>query len=219
MAKRKTSASKPIGDRLLETAIDHFGRKGLDGASTREIAAAADTMMSSITYHYGGKEGLYHAAARHIAEQIRARLAPVVTAADEMPGSAAAAEALLLAIVDRFVEIMTHPDSDAWARFIVREQMEPTEAFNILFEFIGPVAELVSALIMNVSSGLCDLAEARLRVLAIIGQALVFRTSRAALMRLTGWSSVEADEITAIKRVVRAHTRAILKGSFEGGNT
>src|SRR3546814_17795861 len=34
--------------------------------------------MSAITYHYGGKEGLYLAAARHIVEQIKFRVAPTV---------------------------------------------------------------------------------------------------------------------------------------------
>lgn len=52
-----------VQQRLLEIAIREFAAKGLDGASTRGIAAAAGTAMSSITYHYGGKEGLYLAAA------------------------------------------------------------------------------------------------------------------------------------------------------------
>ena len=49
--------------RLLEIAIAEFAAQGLEGASTRGIATAAGTAMSSITYHYGGKEGLYLAAA------------------------------------------------------------------------------------------------------------------------------------------------------------
>src|SRR3546814_15646539 len=59
-----------IQNRLLETAVREFGRKGLDGASTRGIAKAAGTAMSSITYHYGGKEGLYLAAADYIVSQM-----------------------------------------------------------------------------------------------------------------------------------------------------
>ena len=41
----------------------------------RAIATAAGTTMSSITYHYGGKQGLYLAAARHIADQMGERMA------------------------------------------------------------------------------------------------------------------------------------------------
>ena len=53
-------------ERLIQVAIQRFGELGFDGASTRDIAAAADTTMSNITYHFGGKEGLYHAAAEAI---------------------------------------------------------------------------------------------------------------------------------------------------------
>ena len=68
--------------------------------------------MSSITYHYGGKQGLYLAAARHIADQMGERMAPALAASEarsrdgEGPDAALAA---LLAIIDRFVEMMVHP--------------------------------------------------------------------------------------------------------------
>ena len=65
---------------LLESAIDHFGRCGFEGASTRAIAGDCGTAMSSITYHFGGKEGLYLAVADHIAAQIAEEQAPVLAA-------------------------------------------------------------------------------------------------------------------------------------------
>src|SRR3546814_4551512 len=64
------TAAAMIQNRLLETAVREFGRKGLDGASTRGLAKAAGTAMSSITYHYGRKEGLYLAAADYIVSQM-----------------------------------------------------------------------------------------------------------------------------------------------------
>lgn len=204
-----------IDDRLLNVAIDQFGRQGLEGASTRAIAAAAGTAMSSITYHYGGKWGLYLAAARHIAERMGERMAPALAAADarggEAPGPEAAA-AEVLAIIDRFVEVMVHPDSAAWARFIVREQMEPTEAFDILYGGgMGRLVDRLSALVVRAAGGRCDAAEARLKVIAIVGQALVFRVARATLLRATGWADVDEGHVAAIRRVVRAHTAAILR--------
>ena len=38
--------------------------------------------MSAITYHYGGKQGLYLAAARHIADRMGERLAPALAASE-----------------------------------------------------------------------------------------------------------------------------------------
>jgi AcrR family transcriptional regulator len=211
---RIPSGVPSIDDRLLDTAIDQFGREGLEGASTRAIATAAGTTMSSITYHYGGKQGLYLAAARHIADRIGERMAPTLAAPITRGRKGEGPEAAmteLLAIVDRFVEMMVHPESAAWARFIVREQMEPTEAFDILYGGVmGRLVDRLSALIVGIGGGRCDAAEARLKTLAIVGQALVFRVARATLLRVTGWTDVDADGAEAIRRIVRAHTRAIL---------
>ncbi|HWE34929.1 MAG TPA: CerR family C-terminal domain-containing protein [Isosphaeraceae bacterium] len=220
MARRPSDAPS-IDDRLLDTAIDRFGREGLDGASTRAIAAAAGTAMSSITYHYGGKRGLYLAAARRIADRMGERMAPVpaASAASDREGQGPdAALDELLAILDRFVEVMVHPESAAWARFIVREQMEPTEAFDVLYGGVmGRLVDHLSALIVRVGAGRIDAAEARLKLLAIVGQALVFRVARATLLRATGWADIDAAGAAAIRRIVRTHTRAILTND-DGGH-
>jgi AcrR family transcriptional regulator len=211
---RKLSSVASIDDRLLDTAIDHFGRQGIEGASTRAIATAAGTTMSSITYHYGSKHGLYLAAARRIADQMGERMAPALAASETRSRQGEGPDAAwtgLLAIIDRFAEMMVHPESAAWARFIVREQMEPTEAFDILYGgMMGRLVDHLSALIVSIGGRRCDDAEARLKTLAIVGQALVFRVARATLLRATGWTDVDAVGASAIRRVIRAHTSAIL---------
>jgi AcrR family transcriptional regulator len=214
----RTPSSPPSTEgRLLNTAIDHFGRVGIEGASTRAIAAAAGTTMSAITYHYGGKQGLYLAAARHIADQMAERMAPALAASAARGRGGEGADAALtelLAILDRFAEVMVHPESAAWARFVVREQMEPTEAFDVLYGgMMGRLVDHLSALIVRIMEGRCDVAEARLKTVAIVGQALVFRVARATLLRATGWADVDADGGAAIRRVIRAHTRAIFSNT------
>jgi AcrR family transcriptional regulator len=211
---RTPSPVASIDDRLLDTAVDHFGRRGIDGASTRAIAAAAGTTMSSITYHYGSKQGLYLAAARHIAAQMGQRMAPALAASETRsrngggPDDAAAA---LLVVIDRFAVMMVHPESSAWARFIVREQMDPSEAFDVLYSGVmGRLVDHLSALIVRLGGGRCDAAEARLKTLAIVGQALVFRVARATLLRVTGWTDIDTGGAAAIRDIIRAHTNAIL---------
>jgi AcrR family transcriptional regulator len=212
--------ARSIDIRLLETAIDQFGRRGIEGASTRAIATAAGTMMSSITYHYGGKKGLYLAAARHIADQMGKRMAPALAPSEprsRKTDGADAASAEVLTIIDRFVQVIVHPESAAWARFIVREQMEPTEAFDVLYGGgMGRLVERLSALIVEISGGRCGAAEARLKTVAIVGQALVFRVARATLLRATGWTDVNPRSAKAIRRTVGAHTSAILNSIRRG---
>lgn len=202
-----------IDQRLLDAAIDHFGQRGLEGASTRAIAAAAGTTMSSITYHYGGKEGLYLAAVRHIASQIGERLDPALLASKDTAQDSGpeAASRTVLSILDHFLEIILRPESEAWARLIVREQMGPTVAFDALYGGVmGRAIEHLSALLVGIGEGRWDDTEARLKALAIIGQALVFRVGRATLLRAAGWTDVDAEGAAAIRRVVLAHTSAVL---------
>ncbi|MBX9816088.1 MAG: CerR family C-terminal domain-containing protein, partial [Sphingomonas sp.] len=142
-------ATRETHERLLDIAVEEFGAKGLDGASTRSIAAAAGTAMSSITYHYGGKEGLYLAAADHIARRMAEELGPgVALASGALPSTAIAARALFHQIIAGFADKMVSPEIEARSLFIVREQMRPTEAFDriyggLLGTMLGQLAELV----------------------------------------------------------------------------
>jgi AcrR family transcriptional regulator len=205
---------RSVDQRLLDAAIEHFGQKGLEGASTRAIAAAAGTTMSSITYHYGGKEGLYLAAVRHIASQIAEHLDPALRASRDLTSQDSRPEAAsraVLSIVDHFLEIILRPGSEAWARLIVREQMEPTGAFEVLYGGVmGRAIAHLTVLLVRIGQGRWDVTEVRLKALAIIGQALVFRVGRATLLRAAGWTDVDAEGAAAIRRVVLAHTRAVL---------
>jgi TetR/AcrR family transcriptional regulator, regulator of cefoperazone and chloramphenicol sensitivity len=90
-------------------------------------------------------------------------------------------------------------------------QAEPTEAFDVLYSgLMGRMVDHLSALIVRADRGNCGAAEARLKTLAIVGQALVFRVARATLLRVTGWSDVDSSGARAIRRLIRAHTIAIL---------
>jgi AcrR family transcriptional regulator len=50
--------------RILQTAREVFAEHGLDGISVRDIAQAAGTTHSMITYHFGSKEELWREAVR-----------------------------------------------------------------------------------------------------------------------------------------------------------
>jgi TetR/AcrR family transcriptional regulator, regulator of cefoperazone and chloramphenicol sensitivity len=202
----------PIDFRLLDTAIEQFGRQGLEGASTRAIAAAAGTAMSSITYHYGGKEGLYKAAAQHIGAQISARFtAAMAEAIDPRELAPPAAVEHVVALADRFLSMMLSAESAPWARFIVREQMEPTAAFEVLWgEFMQRLSQHLVKLVQRAGDGRWTLAEARVRAVALIGQVLVFRVSRETALRVTGWQDIGATQAAEIRRILHAHIRAVL---------
>ena len=49
-------------DRLLKVALELFSHKGFEAVSVRDIAEAAGVNLAAISYHFGGKAGLYRAA-------------------------------------------------------------------------------------------------------------------------------------------------------------
>ena len=198
---------------LVLSALDLFGRHGLDGTSTREIAKAAKRPMSAITYHFGGKDELYLAVARHLATRIGENLAAARQASASLPRDATVADArgALHELLQAFVGIMVRPESASWARYILREQMEPTPAFDLLYgSLMSPVLAQACALLRRVSGNGLSVKDARLRALALFGQVLVFRACRAAVLRSNEWDDIGEPEAKRIRAVVRLHLDAIL---------
>lgn len=207
-----------IQDRLLDTAIHQFGLRGFEGASTREIARASGTAMSSITYHFGGKEGLYLAAAEHIASQVRARLEPLRQSAEAVAAKATRAEAveLLLAIVDRHAELLLSPETEAWSRFIVREQQQPTEAFERIYHgALKPMIELMLSLVARARPEL-DAEECRAMAILLFGQSLILRIGRATVCRVLGSDTLGDRECALLRSQLRKNLVSILSENGDG---
>lgn len=201
-----------LQERLLDVATDHFGRFGYDGAATREMALEAGTAMSSITYHFGGKHGLYLACAEHIGLQIAERQAPIFESIGD-PAALSREQAVeaMLTIVRGFVAMMVDPSSASWARFIVREQQEPTEAFARIWDTaMGHVVGAAGQLLGRISPGL-DERRVQARVILIFGQVLVLRQARASVCKALGVDELGEAEGALLMEQVSATTRAILE--------
>lgn len=219
----KTSSS-PRGDAtreaLVTAAIELFGKLGYDGVGNRALAAAAGVNQALIGYHFGGKSGLYLAVFEHIAEQMKQRLGGPVAAAVEARlaevrsgtvGREALLEALLM-VVDRFVEVFASPETGPWAMLIVREQQNPSAAFDLVWErFLSRMLTLLTRLVAAHQGREEREEEVRLLVFTIVGQVLVFRVARAAALRHLGWEGIGGEEIPAIQQRIRRNVQAILQ--------
>jgi AcrR family transcriptional regulator len=197
--------------RLLDVAVERFGESGFEGASTREIARASGTAMSSITYHFGGKEGLYLAAAEHIAGKIAERQAvPLAAAQAAADGPRETAAAALVGLLDGFAQMMLRPESAPWARFIMREQQAPTEAFERLWaKGMKPVAETFIRLVARARPDLAD-KEARATALLLFGQAMILRGGRASACKLLEVETLDDETGVLLRARLRANALCIL---------
>jgi AcrR family transcriptional regulator len=194
---------------LISAAIAVFSRDGFHAASTRAIADAAGVQQALIGYHFRGKEGLYLAVFEHIARQLEGRLGPVIASIEGNLAERAKVTAkgspgdrylgLLLGMLDKMVALLVRDESAQWAQLIAREQREPTAAFEILYGGImGRVTALLARLVLMVRGGGTE-ADARIAVVSIMGQLLVFRVGRAAVLRQLGWSTIGDKELATIQ--------------------
>lgn len=194
--------------RLLAAALRAFGMHGEDGISTRELAAEAGTPTNAITYHFGGKQGLYRAVAAHIVESTGAVVAEAAAHAarniERLPPAAAAGRAAaLLAEVAR--TILMAPDAGARAGYILREQFQPSAAFDTLYAgFIAPAHETLTALVARATGEACAEA-ALLQAHALFGSAIGFGIARETLRRRLGVDRLGAEHAERVAQALSHH--------------
>ncbi|MCA9316731.1 MAG: TetR/AcrR family transcriptional regulator [Planctomycetes bacterium] len=73
MVKRDSAPRLPAAERrlqILEAVLPVFARRGLEGAGTRDLAAAAKVSEPLLYRHFGDKLGLFCAAVAHAAERL-----------------------------------------------------------------------------------------------------------------------------------------------------
>lgn len=208
--QRRGAASR---QRILSAGLEIFGKYGFDGARTRMLAQKAGVNLAAIGYYFGGKKGLYRAIAEHVGAQMRAMMATALdSAGEEEDEDPASALARLDTVLEVFASIViASNEADKWARFIMREQMDPSEAFDILYEgvikhFHGRCATLIGRALGRSP----DDPEILLKTFTIIGQILVFRTTRAVVLRRLEWDDFADGHLKRIVELVQAQTRAII---------
>ncbi len=202
--------------KLIDAALRIFGDYGFDGASTRMLADAAGANLAAIPYYFGGKEGLYRAAAQFVVETSRMELSPVIERIDHALAqrgvSRKMALELLHELLDRFSTLVIGSRAaDTWASFVMREQLHPGAAFEIIYE--GMMRRITSAatkLVATIQKRAPDDPRAIIATQAILGQVLIFRVGRAAALRTLGWKTFSANHLSLIRSVVGENVDRIM---------
>src|SRR5262249_55499732 len=148
--------SEATRQRVLEAAIETFGQHGFERTTTRALVKRAGTSLVAIHYHFGGKAQLHRAAAEYIAEVARGRVNAWIAEARAIVKQPDVRrddliETLWTLFQQFFADVLagrpTGGFPDSWRRFVLREQREPTAAFEIVFSAIQPFYETIFALV------------------------------------------------------------------------
>lgn len=196
---------------LLRAALRLFGRNGFDGTSTRELATLAKVNIGSITYHFGGKEGLYLACADFIVETIQDVAGPALADA-EAADSPEAAALRLEASIGRIVSFIAgSAEVGDFAQFILRELSTPGPALDRLYAGVfAPTHERLCRVWEQATGEPADDEATKVRIFTMIGQVVYFKIAREAVSRRMGWTTIGPDQAELIASVVNTNVSAIL---------
>lgn len=208
--------SETTRQRLIEAALEVFGEFGFNGASTRMLADKAGANLAAIPYHFQGKEGLYRAAAQHIVDQMNEFTAPTLGEIEQSLRNPQLSRGEALHLLHRYTDMMAailvgSKEVNSQCAFVMREQLQPGAAFDILYK--GMMRR-----ILDVCAGLLAVLFHRpqsdpiinLRASAIFGQILIFRTSRNVTLRRLGWKDFSGDRLALIQSIIWEHVDRIV---------
>lgn len=195
---------------LIDAGVELFGRLGLEGATTRELARAAGQNIAAIPYHFGSKEGLYRAVAEHMLDAFFQQNLGVIERTEILlAGGHANSSALLQALRALTIGLLTmftREETRAMSRLMSREQLDPTATFDLFYErAIGRAHGCVAGLLDQYSGLQTGRIDSALRAHVLLGSLLGFRVATATVLRRTGWSGFGSDEVRQIERVAVEH--------------
>jgi TetR/AcrR family transcriptional regulator, regulator of cefoperazone and chloramphenicol sensitivity len=192
--------------RLLDAAAEIFGTYNLEGATTRQLAERAGVNQAAIPYYFGGKEGLYLATVEHFFSVHAPKIGSLV---GEIESRLAAKKIdqgealnLLKKLLETMLEVLLREQTNrSFGRIIMREQMQPTKAFDLIYErVIRHIHQTISALLAILLDREPDDRRVIFRAQMIVGQILVFLAGRETIKRrlnLTAYTDEEFAEIKA----------------------
>jgi TetR/AcrR family transcriptional regulator, regulator of cefoperazone and chloramphenicol sensitivity len=201
---------------LLDAAIELFGTYGFAAVSTRMLSERAGTNLAAITYHFGGKDGLYQATIRHVVGQLSPRL-DIARAVFEQGRTLAVGRPDLQArLVADLIQVMMSTflrsaDVSRIIPLVLREFFLPGPHFDAFYDLLPRRIHELMAEVVAMTDGIDPRSEvAIIRAHALIGQVMVFNIGRQILFRRTGWTGYsEAALDLLIAEVQRSVLRAL----------
>lgn len=204
--------------RIIDVAIQLFGERGFDGASTREIAAAAGVNAPALQYYFDNKEGLYLACVEHIIEDMRMVFDPVMQRADAALRANAPVGELIAAFVVIYGviidSVLAQPQATRRHLFLTREfnTEEPTVARMLLEKKLRrPFNKTCLELLSRISGVPANSPVTRIRMMSLKGQILPLNHARCLALEALGWTKLDAAKIALVKATLLDQVHGLLR--------
>jgi TetR/AcrR family transcriptional regulator, regulator of cefoperazone and chloramphenicol sensitivity len=200
-------------ERILNAALEEFGKASFLAVTTRRIAEAAGVSLPTLQYYFGSKEGLYLACAEAIVAQYRSNTTAASEAAEALRRgcSAETARAYLKSVIGDLAGFLVgSPKAARWTHFVARELRDPGPAFEILYANLWrPGIEITARLIACVLGKPEKDPAPRIQALLLISSLLVFQSGRSMSLRAMQWTTIGHQELAMVLSGLKAQIDSI----------
>jgi TetR/AcrR family transcriptional regulator, regulator of cefoperazone and chloramphenicol sensitivity len=189
---------------LIESGIVLFGARGYDGVTTRELAHGAHTNISSIKYHFGGKEELYRAVLQQIIREIKELVGPLLQALRNGVAEANGNQDVLTRLARQFAEgwcraALGDPRTQKRIPPIVRELIQPSRHFKVIYNgFFRVLYEVLGELLAAAHGQTAVDQQLQIRTHIIMNVVWGFIYTESLLWHQMGWNGYNRTRIEAI---------------------
>jgi TetR/AcrR family transcriptional regulator, regulator of cefoperazone and chloramphenicol sensitivity len=204
----RMKARKDTSALLIESGIVLFGARGYDGVTTRELAHGARTNISSIKYHFGGKEELYRAVLQEIIHEINELVGPLLLALRNGVAEANGNREVLTRLARQFAEgwcraALGDPRTQKRIPPIVRELIQPSRHFKVIYNgFFRVLYEVLGELLAAVHGQTAVDQQLQIRTHIIMNVVWGFIYTESLLWHQMGWNGYNRNRIEAIVPVL-----------------
>jgi TetR/AcrR family transcriptional regulator, regulator of cefoperazone and chloramphenicol sensitivity len=224
--RRSSAGGYARGDetrqRIIDAAVQLFGEHGFDGASTRDIAAAAGVNAPALQYYFENKEGLYKACAEYITDDMQARYAPTMKHASEVLKNHADTDTLIEAYL-RFqaLTLDTVLSQQHFSKGLIGRELageSPQIASEMLKKKMKqPINKLILTLLSRIMHTHPDDSTTRIRMLTLKGLLMAFYYPPGACLEMLKWKEIDAAKSALIRADIEEQTRVLLLTWHEAG--
>ncbi|MDX1811865.1 MAG: CerR family C-terminal domain-containing protein, partial [Gammaproteobacteria bacterium] len=179
------------------------------GVSVRDLCAAANANVAAIQYHFGGKEGLYHAIFSNTLDEDEARfkvsMENITALVDSAVGDRTQLAVALDLYINSFFARYPFEEHKRWFSVLVmRELSFPRQGFDLVFERrVKPSQQVLAKIIAALNGVNANDESVKLQAHALNSTIMSVVVSRNILTRVMDWKNFTPQNLEQLSQVIR----------------